>query len=503
MRDNMQRKEFLRLSLFGAIATLIPVQELTALSRIRPKKGNDLLDIYNGDELARQAKIAFFQRRYSDAQNLYIEAIELAPSKIQYYDGLQNVYAVQKKSIEIIQLYKNGLDANTNIIVFYDRLARSLVRVKLGNKAILSQVQALVGNSALMDEAKNLYNQAINIDSSKQYLQEGLNRVNFLESLNADTTYANDNQQLKINKRVNREQFLSRYTNFSNQELTERLNAIDSKTRHDLFETSDIDCRNKSLLKEKKIIHQTLSDRCYKVKDYNQTLTHLLNIYNLDNTDGKTIKLLTNIYLKLNNFEGFLSIKRDWDTLKNTVWSKLGLIHALDKSYRRTDNSAYLEEAVNLSSSLFNDNLNTTNKGLFFKIAMKTAKLYRMNGQFSDALALYSDHLIYNEDFNNKRKKNAVIGYIKTLRLNGNINKAKRLLRLALKQKKSVNENNNDDLKTYLITKKIRKKQRLMFEYELYRIYEIEEDAINLRKTTKRILRINPKDKFLKRKSKQ
>lgn len=496
----MHRKQFLRLSLYGVISTLIPFQDIRALSLISKKNSYSSEDYQTAEELAAQAKVAFFKKEYALAESLYLQCISLVPSQIQYYDGLQNAYAVLEKNLQVVQLFKNGIDANPSKVVFYDRLATTLVRVELGNRALLPQVHELFGGTALLDEAISLYNQAINIDSTKNYLKKGLDRIVYLKAINTNTIYAHDNAALKANKKTNKQKYLSRFDGFTNEELLGIINDMDSKKRHELFDSVDIGKRTRSLIKEKKAILKTLVDRHYTNKDYSSTIDYTKAMYNLDKSDPKSMKLLSMLYGKIEDYDSLVMLKRDWHTTKNDAWSKLGLIHALDIAFNKTGNNVYLDEAVALATNLFIESLGFQDKNLSFKIGLKTAKIYRENHQNAEAITIYKNYLESN-DLSSSQKQNAAIGYIKTIRKSGDHFKAKRLLKLALKQDDKVSD--LEEVLIYNSTKDIKKEARSMFEYELYKHYEDEADDNNRHKTIDRILLNNPNDEFVKRISKE
>jgi len=480
-------------------STLIPFQDIRAFSLISKKNNYNREDYQTAKDLAAQAKVAFFKNEYALAESLYLQCISLVPSQIQYYDGLQNVYAVLEKNLQVVQLFKNGIDVNPSKVVFYDRLATTLVRVELGNRALLPQVHELFGGTALLDEAISLYNQAINIDSTKNYLKKGLDKIVYLKTINANTIYAHENAILKANKKNNKQKYFSRYDGHTNVELLGIINDMDSKKRHELFDSVDIDKRTKSMIKEKKAILKTLVDRHYTNKDYSSTIDYTKAMYDLDKSDPKPMKLLSMLYSKVGNYDNLVGLKRDWHTTKNDAWSTLGLIHALDIAFDKTGNGRYLDEAVSLGTNLFTESFGFNDKDLSFKIGLKTAKLYRKSHQNTEAITIYKNYL-ESEGLSLSQKQNAAIGYIKIIRKSGDHDKAKRLLKLALKQDDKVID--LEEVLIYNSTKDIKKGARSMFEYELYKHYEDETDDINKQKTIDRILLNNPNDDFVKRISK-
>ena len=499
MKESMKREEFLRMSLFGVIATLIPFQETRALSLITTRKAYDLGEYQTAKELARQAKIAFYKKEYTIAKDLYLECVRLAPTMIQYYDGLQNVFAVLKKNIHTVELYKNGLEANPEAVAFYDRLARALVRVELGNKSLLNQVHELFGETVLLDKAISLYNQALQIDPSKAYLKKGLSKVEYLKSINANTVYAHDNSILKADKRRHRIQYKNRYDTFSDTELNEKIVNMDFKNRNELFDTIDINFRQKSIINEKKGIHRILSHRFYDNKDYLNALKHIKAMYDLDKEDPYVMKSLAMMYSKQKDYNNLVNLKREWAQTKKSFWSRLGLIKTLGVAFQKTNDKEFLNEAIALSLKLLSEEEILTNDDFSFELNLRLAKLYCDDQQFLEAIKIYKGYL-GNHDLSPSKKHKLSIGYIKATRKSGNINKAKKLLKLALRQE---NETKSlDEGSIYSMTKKIKKGSRLMFEYELYELYEDEGNNQSKEKTIERILLHNPNDEFIKSKSK-
>lgn len=491
MNSNLSRKRFLRLSALGALAVFVPCYELTALTKLSSKVVK-INDIQTAKELAVEAKIAFYKKDYLKAKERYIQCIELVPTQIQYYDCLQNIYSVLKAPIKSIELYKIGLEANLDKPVFYDRLARALVSVEIGNKAIRSKTLGLMNSSTLLDTAKELYEHALTLEE-KSYIQIGLDQVNYLKTIKANTLYAHDNESLKLKKINTRNLSKSKYNALDITELLQKKEALDSKVRYKLFDSKDLEYRSNQLAKEKLKIYRHIQNRYYDQGNLSQAIVYAEQCYNLFPKSSHLAKVLSVLYTKTKAYNKYITLKKTWDNNENSYWSKLGLINALDWVYEQTKQPSYLNQATNLVNKLYAETLNTNNLDLQFKVALKTAKLLRKKEDYKASLTIYKRFLDDKETISDRKLK-ASLGYIKTLLLQGEVVKAKRLLKLALHQ---INDfSNSEEAILYKATLKVKATAKQSFEYELYRVYEYEGDQSNKQKTLARILLTNKKDSF-------
>lgn len=108
---------------------------------------NDLLAQY------RIAKDYFYRKQYDEAISLFKQLITDNPGKLFLYDGLARVYGARQNTLQVVELYRNGLQQNTGNPYFLHRYGMALRSLCLGNPAAARQF-------AIQNEISNLYEYA-------------------------------------------------------------------------------------------------------------------------------------------------------------------------------------------------------------------------------------------------------------------------------------------------------------------------------------------------------
>ena len=430
----MKRKHFIRISGLASIAMLLPIQHINAL-KIITKQSLDISDPTSHEQaiaLAALAKKAFYKKQYNKAETSYLECIRLAPADIRFYDNLQNVYASQNKILLATQLFKIGLEANPTKIAFYDRLAKTLMQLAIGNQKIGKAYNNTLDSSSLLSDAEQLYLQAIAIDSEKAYLTIGLEKVRYKQSINAATSNANSNVVLKAIKKANRAQNKIRYEYSTNQEVFDKITSIDSRKRNTLYLEKDIEQREQSIIREKKTLYTLLLRRQIADKNYPLAIYYANKSYELDPTDSGSIQSLKQLYIKTKQFTILVKLLKDYDAIKNTAWSKLGIIHAIWLGYKHDASDININEAITLSTNLLSDTLIT--KVQRVNIAIQLNKIYLKQGRFQDSERLILD-LITNQNIKNKKNRIMLAdSYVSIFIRSNRLEEAKGMLKVALQQ---------------------------------------------------------------------
>ncbi len=494
---SINRSDFLRLSAWGFVAALLPIHQVKALSFISDLKS------YNQDNhalainKAKQAKEHFYKKEYTQAESLYLECIELAPADIRFYDNLQNVYGAQGLWLMCVELFKNGLTANPDKISFYDRAARSLLRLELGYPVIAGQYRDQISSNSLLLDAKQLYNQALQINPDAEYLKIGKKKVK--RKINTDASninYKTNEEEIQA-RRQRRSNHKKRYKKFTNEELLIRIDTINTKKRNILYFPNQIKSRNKHINQEKKAIHTLLARRYKKDNLPNSAIEQLETIYGLDNEDTYSIKLLKRLYKKGNHYDELLSFQRTHNDNEQTMYSHLGLMSALLLKFKKQDNALeFLEESILIGEDLFN------NWGLLerqkIKALDKLTDAYILNQSFVLAQNKIKQTIEESSSLISESMINILIHcYAKTYFKNNQYNQSKDILLIGLKEYQGT------DSSTFSYIKEISDKKvenrfsaNLRLYYLLYRTYKKLDDQTNMDVVLQKLLQNNPEDKF-------
>jgi tetratricopeptide (TPR) repeat protein len=388
---SLNRKEFLRLTSWGLIATLVPVAEVKALSFILDAKSNKSSDFDIAVELAKEAKVLFYMRDYAAAKDKYLACIRLAPAAIRFYDNLDNVYGAMGDWLASVELYKNGLLANPGIISFYDRAAISLMRLETGYKNKAGEYKTKIASSSLLSDAEVLYSQAIAIDP-KPYLVKGLAKVKKKIEEGATVNDYRTDAHARAERLLNRNNHRARYRKFSIKELEERFLKVDNISRTTLYHPADIQNRVKSIAKEKKLILRNIVLKAKANTDYAGALDAAKRLYEIDKADTLSFRLYKRELLNNKNFITLISIYEELIGQKEGFYERLGYISTLQKAYEHGQVGII---AIDRSIEIAHEILKHWVLLEEHEIAMydTIAKSYLLKGDFSTPKSMHESYL--------------------------------------------------------------------------------------------------------------
>lgn len=349
--SSLSRKDFLRLSAWGMVASLLPVHEINALSFILdPKTSNSKKEsLTDALLIAKQAKENFFRKNYELAEQLYLECIALMPSHIQFYDGLENVYGAQTKSLQSVILFKNALIANSRRVEFYDRAAKSLVRLELGNKKVAKEYNQNFRPNLLLEDALALYSEAIVIDPTKIYLTKGYDFVRAKIEINATSINYKTNLEYKTVKKENARIVKRQLKESSPATLNLFLERFENKKRNTLYLPKEIENRNKNIHIHKKKFLNFLAEHYIKNEDSTMTLEVYNRIFELDPKDSNNIHNLKKILYKQNRFSEFIPYQKIFAYQRDQLTAYIGVLEAVEVAYL---NNNYSSDDFELANSI-------------------------------------------------------------------------------------------------------------------------------------------------------
>jgi hypothetical protein len=492
---SIKRSEFLRLSAWGFVATLLPIHQVKALSFITELNTFNQNDHALAVNKAKLAKEAFFNKNYSNAETLYLECIALAPADIRFYDNLENVYGAQGKWLLTVELFKNALLANPNKIAFYDRAARSLMRLELGYKSLALQYRNDINSVSLLQDAKQLYNQALQIAPDTKYLKIGKKKVKQKINTNAININYRTNIEVKEARKQRRKKHKRRYKQFSIEELISKLQNIDAKSRNLLYFDNELNTRNRNIIKEKKLINLLLSKKYKKNNQFLEAIEYANAVHTLDPKDTRSILLLKRLYKRTNDYSGLVNFQRIRNNNKDTLFSHLGLMSALNLKFKKEiQDYNLLSESINIGEDLIQ------NWGLLdsqkINVSDNLAEAYMLNGSYQNSKDLLKN-VIETTSTTSSGGINTLIGnYARSHYKNGEYEKTKNILMIAIKD----NEANSEELE--YITELTSKKEdnsfnkNLRLYYLLYRTYKKSGETDKMAIILQKLIQNNPEDKF-------
>jgi len=388
MATKIDRKDFLRLTTLGFLASLIPHQELHALSSIFTTEGKvfNQTDFEKAVALAVTAKQHFYKQEFLEAKDLYLECIGLAPGAIRFYDALSNVYVAQGNPLAALVMYNNGHINNPGNTLFHDRLARALMSLETGNKVLADQYKNTVSSQSLLQDAESLYLSALSIEPSP-YLESGLEKVR--GKLNGSSALNNLSRQFTV---MGRGGYPSVYDRYSEEQLLACINKIDTKPRTVLYKPADISGRARNILREKKILYRKLIHKIRVAEDFARSLSPCHILYNLDKTDSMSFSIYKRAMYGQHDYYNLVYTYKEYAALKSGFFENMGLVKATIVAY---DHQAVGQnewaDALAICQQMRNEwNLPQKELGA---VIDKMSLLYIQTGNYSLALSITEDYL--------------------------------------------------------------------------------------------------------------
>lgn len=474
--NSVSRKDFLRLTSLGILATLIPTQEINALSFIlNTKKDTTQEDFAKALELSKTAKKYFYQKEFKLAEETYRQCIKLAPRAICFYDGLDNVFGAQCKFLESLLLYKNGLEINSKNIAFYDRTARALVRIEIGYKKIADNYKSKVNSKSLLEDAIALYDKAINLNN-KPYLILAKDKVQEKINYILDSSDKLKKKEYRKSKRKKAIEYNLSKRNLPIEVLISQYNLIDKKERINLYFKKEISVRQNNIDKVKKRILLSIIDKYLLEKDYNNAFIWSKELFKLDNKYQHGIVRLKKSLQGLGQFNEIVNYRLQYAKAVESAFAYIGVLDAIQKSIEKNQYSSY---EISLAHQIGEDLL--SNWGLIENTAIdvidKYNKILVLDNKIDIAFKITEKAFTRIKTNNDERINKLVLSYSNLLVANGNYEAANRILKLSLKEDQ-LEESNvlaNEELIQRVIDKK--QKNKFVFNkpiyFQLYKNYKL------------------------------
>ncbi|MDR0231500.1 MAG: hypothetical protein LBI82_05210 [Dysgonamonadaceae bacterium] len=316
--------------------------------------------------LLNEARQAFCCREYYRAEILYKQFIQLYPDDISGYDGLSKVYKCLGKITETVELYKSALNQNKSNPVFYDRLAKSMNTMSLGNAKQEKAYMNTSGETFLLGVSALLYLQAIQLAPDKKYLYEGLlDTTRCLEKKNKQLRHFNEpelsfSNELSSNMSAVTSLYAENWKESrsslprgkTTNNLTLSLNKIKEKKRRELHFEDERRCREGSISKKKKEFIYPYFTKSVKENQPEDMENYFTQINEISPSDTQSKHLLTKRYKKNKDYRRLIDFRirevsntTGWNDA-NPFWLKIRLAQALMLNAQASGNKQQIEEAL-------------------------------------------------------------------------------------------------------------------------------------------------------------
>jgi serine/threonine protein kinase len=495
--DNLTRKDFLRMSSWGIVATLLPIDKVNALSAILTKSDISTNDDYRkAQELAKQAKLFFYKKEFKKAEELYLQCIILAPKSIRFYDNLDNVYGAKSDVQSSVVLYKNGLLNNPDKCAFYDRLSRALMRLELGDYKKAKSYKSKTNSNSLLEDAKSLIQKALLINPNLKYLSISLLKIEDKIELNKITEKKTSLLLSKGRKKSNRQKFKNIFKEKSNDEIVKLLDKVVTKKRVTLYHIKEIEHQKHQVVKQVIRYNRVLLSKLGSESP--ERLEIIEKIFKLNPKDDFNLFQLKKEFYKNKRYADFIAIREEFAEKKETFYSKLGMMDAIEKAYlEKQINIDYLDKAIKIGTEVYDDWSLLENKRV--DLANKLSKIYLLKQNFNEAKIIIEDTIKLTTTNDQLVVNKLLYSYANIFYTEQNFEKSKIILQIALSESDGmVLDDTFNNIKVISKNKKTESfKDKLSLYYLLYKVHKALNNVDQANLILDKLQFNNPKDQFV------
>ena len=381
MDRKYDRRKFLKASLFGLGVMFVHIPSpLAASSSVSSPTMPDIS--LDGDLVYLQARDLFYRKKYSQAATLYRQLIAAFPNKYVYYDGYARLLGAQQKSLEVAELYREGLSRNPDHPYFMQRLALRLYDIGMGNRKAEREFCRQHGETVLFESAVVLLLQAIRAGSGNDGFYQNLQDVlNGLDKRN-EQLQAVGTEAIALSDEVRADALSVLAEHYASQALRPallsvtpaalqeesveaRLQRIDSRKRRMLYDEKEKEVFAENMQNARKHCLQEGVDQAIAQKDSIRAERYGTQLLEVDVHDTNSIGLLRRYYRKEKAYNRIVTLNR-FLYLKNAVpTNALSLAHSLVR-YGTTESD--YAEAVELVRPLgdYSAAMNAVHAGCYF-----------------------------------------------------------------------------------------------------------------------------------------
>lgn len=340
MAKSFSRREFLRSSILGSTAFFISLSPLKALTPNEKQQVNKKAT--DAAALNKQARLLFYQKKYTESAAVYQQLIAAYPANVSYYDGYAHVLGAQQKTLAVAELYRDGLKNNPKKPVFMQRLSIRIQDLCMGNHKAEQAFVSKYGDLLLFETATQLMLDAIKLQPKNKGLYLNLKDIR----KNADNKSArlaetgrsavllsaDLNQQIETVSAVYKQHWESTRRRRKPNQPTDAdaaIKTLKGKTRRELYSLQEKAQRDTSCLKTRKEIWKSALETHLKAKNINQVEKYGMFILAEQITDTDTIGKLRKFYKNKKAHDRMVSLHRYLYINRENIPYTLALANAL------------------------------------------------------------------------------------------------------------------------------------------------------------------------------
>ena len=401
MAKNYSRRDFIKSTLLGSGALFIAISPLKSFAKSQDNtKQNVNKSGIDAIALNAQAKQLFFQKKYAEATAIYQQLITLYPAKINYYDGYARVLGAQQKTLEVAELYREGLKNNPKKAVFMHRLSLRIQDLCTGNRKAEMAFVSKYGDALLFETATQLMLDAISLNKKNKGLY--LNLRDIIKTAEAKNNWLVKRSLPVINfSETTKSHIKSISSSFEQTWSKDRIkhkplmptdidagvSKLKNKNRRDLFTLKEKTQRDALTKKTRKGHWKLALENHIAAKNINKVEKYGLLVLGEQIDDTDTIGKLRKFYKNRKAHDRLVSLNRYLYINHETIPNTLALANSL---VFHADSSSATSESITLLDKI-KDYVDTLHPAAIAGYYLTRSGALIKNGQRADARSCLMD----------------------------------------------------------------------------------------------------------------
>lgn len=501
----MRRRNFLKNTTLTSLAILFS-------SRLTFANG---LNIVESEINIKSAKRYFYNKQYSQSREILFSLLETNPNEIKIYDWLAKSFRAEQDLLSASAVYYKGLENNQDNVDFYNRFAVSIRRLSHGNNKQAVAFRMKYGSFNLEQEIEKLLIEAAQVSPESKEVQINSfnqNRLKYTFKKNnnsRDRRYRNDvpmgSYLLLLSSTFLQSKEERKLTEFTIEELKNKILSIDSKNRRSINDESTLESRINKIAKEKIKVYRELVRKYGELRNREEVLNYSKKIFALSPNDTETAKRIRIELLNQGRYSEAIEFQESFLEFKpNNVWRQIGLLKCIKLA---VESNTIDYRSVNDKLYTVLDDLESKNTNLssiwYVSYIQYLAWSYQQEGKYQEAGNIYLDALLEISNVSRDLTDTMLVEYAKNKISQGQYLQAKTILQYIT----SAGITLNSDLSIIRTIQDNKLKVRiyqgsstnLKPYYTLYQILKEHQEYDEANIVLDQIKSINPDDSFAKK----
>lgn len=270
--------------------------------------------------IAKEANELRLAKKLTQAQDKYLEAIDLVPNDTRFYDGLRKVWVVQKRHIEVVNLYEKAFKLFPTNADFVKRLADVYKQYFLGNRTVTEYIISKNNYISLDGKIEELYNRAeqLSVQNTLYKRKKNKHHLRVLYTKSIDKVKKNKEYGQRTYKIFQNNSL--KHNNFNVDQLYTFLNKSKFKKRRQLTSV-----QRENLLKYHRQLSFKIIKKLSKTRNWQSAISIAEENYREQPHDAQSFRQLKTLYIQNNRWNEVVKLVEE-QAQNETFNSQIGLL---------------------------------------------------------------------------------------------------------------------------------------------------------------------------------